>query len=309
MNNRQDKNCKTADEFIEFFRSHRLFKTTNIFQAATWGLNGYIFRGQSDSSWPLIASAFRDNTLKDFTPQTTGGPLEDDAYDMVYLGMQLHSEIRAVLIFLESADRLGITTPLDYPNLYAHSQLVNGIFREDIQYLNTPFPSAKLLNSMALAQHHGVPTRLMDWTESPMIAAFFAAYEASTLIPEDRRIKSDKIAVIFLRRTLASEDYSELSIINSPRHQNSFLRNQKGMFTHIPNANRFFIENKRWPSVEEIVAQTQGFSIGKVTLPSLEATNLLRILYDQDITRHSLMPSLDNAAKALKYKKLLFKQT
>ena len=39
-------------------------------------------------------------------------------------------------------------------------------------------------NLISLAQHHGYPTPMLDWTESPYIAAYFALRDAS---PDQRR--------------------------------------------------------------------------------------------------------------------------
>lgn len=42
-------------------------------------------------------------------------------------------------------------------------------------------------------------------------------------------------------------------------------------------------------------------------VPTTEADEILQLLFDMDITTHSLMPTLDNAAQATKYKIKLFR--
>src|ERR671928_2064703 len=72
---------------------------------------------------------------------------------------------------LTSLDRLGgVNPPHTKRRLEAH------ILRNFIRYSRPYLPAAPANDweLLVTAQHHGVPTRLLDWTYSPLVAAFFA---------------------------------------------------------------------------------------------------------------------------------------
>jgi hypothetical protein len=76
----------------------------------------------------------------------------------------------ASLPLLTSLDRLGGTQPP-----HQKSALEAHILRNFIRYSRPYVPGLPVSDWELLitAQHHGVPTRLLDWSYSPLVAAFF----------------------------------------------------------------------------------------------------------------------------------------
>lgn len=94
---------ESARDFVGFFLQHAWFRTGNQFQANTTGRGGMIFRGQSDSKWELVPTAFRPDSLRDFTPQPPPRKPSGSGNLRRYLGTHLHAEGRAVFMVLSPA--------------------------------------------------------------------------------------------------------------------------------------------------------------------------------------------------------------
>src|SRR5690242_10356794 len=84
-----------------------------------------------------------------------------------------------------SLDRLGGSHPP-----HTKADLEEHILRNYIRY-SRPHVGTDPVNDweqLVSAQHHGVPTRLLDWTYSPLVAAFFATRPLDHGAERDRAI-------------------------------------------------------------------------------------------------------------------------
>lgn len=205
---------------------------------------------------------------------------------------------------------------------------IRDIKRNPLLYSDKKIPDTDF-QMISLLQHYGLPTRLLDFTNSPFVAIFFAIEnsnsDCSVFAINYHQLMSSTYHLFRLKHNDGSpeiEKYKkEGDLSNDENFKNIVLNTkqrdfvqmvqpfylfdriiqQRGAFLCQGNINKSFEENLA--ANFEILQNLEGWlPYKKIKIKSEWRTEILRDLFQMNISRQTLFPGIEGAIMSLKNK-------
>jgi hypothetical protein len=193
-----------------------------------------IFRGLGNAEFELVPSALRPENRERILWH---GNLDIDEKDKEWRPFHRRGELAVAWKFFGLADANGLALP-ESPRLRGAfcSSIDFHRYAEQVLTANAPWPPDDLLTLLGLAQHHHLPTVLLDWTRDPLVAVYFAVIDALKLLSTKKRPRDLAIWVMdTLNLQVCCEHAGQqppipVKVVTAPASLISNLRAQKGLF-------------------------------------------------------------------------------
>ena len=275
--------------FSNFVLTERASSWTDFLAWLSELLGCWCFRGQRESEWLLYTSLDRA-VRRDYSSDPADGVNVTGYYHL-----DRQTEQRELLFrFQQTAHR----------------------------YIRNPPSDADVGSWLALMQHHGVPTRLLDWTKSPYVGAYFALEDQSRskhgcsaiwaidldwlgkrgyelLKPEDLMyISNDPNSLAERTNNLISQSEEPVIIVVNPLRTNERIDAQQGVLLcrllHLASFSQTLMGMMIRPETPDQVV------VRKLEVEASRRVEFLTNLRAMNIHRASLFPGLDGFAQSLK---------
>lgn len=300
--------------------------------------HAWIFRGHSDHTYELLPSSLRSTCV------WLGYSLATQEGRMGNVEEQIKAEYNVLRMFHYYADAYGLSLPEDDQTLRTPEgweDKIKPIMRKAADG-QAQWPPTELYSLTALAQHYGVPTRLLDWTEHAGTAAYFASSTATRWVKgwNVNRNAATHICVWalsleFVYRYWSAELISRMTrnlpnwghadvhtflrVVSAPRATNPNMFAQSGIFTHSSVLGKLDNDIDHFMAPIDEVIWKHALHLGdqwfvdnnisfplmrRIRMPIAETPKLLRLLNESGINAASIYPGYKGAVSGLEERRL-----